>query len=71
MNQPPTCETLPSTGGWPGEVLLCVFCHRTVNRVSPHAAGVPSGLGLCGCIKVNLTWLADLLAEVERLGVTL
>lgn len=67
MNQPPTCETLPSTGGWPGEsAAVCFFCQPRLPAHSRRAAGT----GIARLHQGEFGVAAALLAEVERLGVT-
>lgn len=75
MNQPPTCETLPSTG-WlaGGGGGCCVFFATELSAASPHASpgrAVGTGTGTVRSHQGEFNTAADLLAEVERLGVTL
>lgn len=70
MNQPPTCETLPSMGGWPGEALLCVLPHNCQPCRPAHSRHVV-GTVIVRLHQGEFNIVANLLAEVERLGLTL
>lgn len=63
MNQPPTCETLPSAGGSPGKTLRRQPCLPTNCRLSPRTGTVQLHQG-------EFNVVADLPAGVKRLDVT-